>query len=87
MRALLLLVLLLGARCHPADEPEPSAPCTCESACARLREMRCAEAEPTDLGETCEDICGNAAQSRAPLPVECLATARSCSEAAQCGED
>lgn len=70
MKALLLLVTMLGACAHTLDQ--------CAAACGQGRALQCAWSQPTPGGATCETVCANASASPAPWPLACLATAQSC---------
>ena len=90
--ALTLGLLALGAQCdlRPTPEPKPAPdvfvppvlePSGCERACARLADLGCEEGKPTDAGESCADVCANAAEH---LDLECVARAQSCAEVDSC---
>lgn len=63
------LSLALLAGCPPQPPTPPPQPeldagdGTCDSACAKLRELGCAEAKPTAEGNTCEQVCLNVQSS------------------------
>jgi hypothetical protein len=89
------VVLLLAATCEPpvmdpsqdpeldASPPEQSA---CSDTCAEYERLGCEEAEPTEDGGECEDVCENAAESGWVLAKEqgCLERAQTCEEARGC---
>jgi hypothetical protein len=64
-------------------QPEvPHGPASdCASACARLRELQCSEAEPTEAGATCEQVCENFER---PSLTACVARAADCDSANLC---
>lgn len=82
MRLLVAVALALTACELPP--PQPPTVDGCAAACENLRRLGCPEGQPTDAGESCEQVCDNAQASPAPLPTACVARAASCDEAAQC---
>lgn len=68
----------------PPDPPAPPAALNCDTACAQLRLLGCAEAAPTDDGASCEMVCQNADASKSPLPVACISRAQTCAAAELC---
>lgn len=89
--ALTLALLTLGAQCDLRPTPGPSPapdvyvppvpPADCQRACARLAELGCEEAEPTDAGASCFDVCANA---RAHLDLDCVTRVATCAEVGSC---
>lgn len=67
-------------------EPLPPAPASCASMCDRMRQLGCEEGKPTDGGASCEMVCENAEQSPVPMPVACMAQARSCAQVPDCSK-
>jgi len=81
MRALIVAVALAAAHCGPPSPPAPTPTnATCADACATLERIGCEEAQPTDEGATCVEVCENAGD----LPLACLAGADSCVDAEAC---
>lgn len=88
---LTLALLTLGAQCDLRPTPGPSPapdvyappvpPADCARACNRLAELGCEEAEPTDGGASCAEVCRNAAEH---LDLVCVARAAACSEVDEC---
>lgn len=57
----------------------------CELACQRLAELGCPEAEPTDDGASCVDVCRNVQDSEAvSLEPECVAKLLRCEDLDGC---
>lgn len=88
---LTLALLALGAQCDlrptPAPSPAPDVyappvpPADCERACNRLAELGCEEAEPTDGGASCAEVCANAAEH---LDLDCVVRVATCAEVDEC---
>jgi hypothetical protein len=58
----------------------------CERACRRLAELGCSEAQPTQCGVSCVDVCENVEGSGIlSLDPECVARIHSCAEVDACG--
>lgn len=85
MRALILSVLLLAACPQPRPPQPPPGAATCETACKRLEQLGCAEAQPTPQGATCVDVCTHVQESGIlTLDLECRTRAQSCEETDRC---
>ena len=66
-----MLAAVAAAQCSPMPPPEPPPVVvieepdggwsTCASACVRLAELGCTEAQPTRKGTTCTQVCEDAA--------------------------
>lgn len=95
----MLATLLVAAQCDvkpapppplppPAPIPTPDQeepPPDCDTACRRLHAMGCPEAELTDAGATCVEVCDNVqASGTIAYPVACVSGAHSCAEAEAC---
>jgi hypothetical protein len=85
------IVILLTLACASGPNPPPSrklpdgSSATCATACARLAELACEAAAPTEDGSTCEDVCRNSlATLYSRIDVACLTRAPSCVESEQC---
>lgn len=89
---ILLLPLLLAAQCQtptptPGPDPTPVPPPagSCAVACARLRELGCEAAKPTEAGASCEAVCEYVNSSGTlQLDTGCVAAAASCEAADRC---
>jgi hypothetical protein len=79
----------------PPDPPDPAdggaggAPVVvlepCERACLRLAELGCEEAQPTDDGASCVDVCRNVEDSGAvSLDPECVVQIAQCEDVDAC---
>jgi len=73
----------------PADGGAGGAPVVvlepCERGCLRLAELGCEEAEPTDEGASCVDVCRNVEDSGAvTLEPECVAQIAQCEDVDAC---
>jgi hypothetical protein len=65
-----------------ADAGEDDA---CARACGRLAALGCPEAEPTDAGATCVEVCRNAeASGVVTLEPDCVADAATCDDIDRC---
>lgn len=97
MRWALLLVLCtlnLAMNCSPTPGPAPvPSKYTCSDAANNLASVdngTCADADgilyskPNKKGEMFVDTCNNQLAIHVPVPVTCLATAKTCTEAKQC---
>ncbi len=95
----LLVPTLLAAECQqPAPEPRPAPPpdpappppppdptVGCAEACTHLRELRCPQAQPTEAGASCEQVCANVnASGTLLLDTKCVVQASSCDAADRC---
>lgn len=72
----------------PDEDPEAllDAGAVCPAACARLRRLGCPEGAPAPGGDSCVGTCINArAKHTVDLRPECIAKARTKSEAIKCG--
>lgn len=75
----LLLVACGPTPPKPPDPPPTPGGATCETACARLRQLNCAEARPTAEGATCEQVCQNVMDSGViTWHLDCRTLAASC---------
>jgi len=94
---LVALTALLGAHCErPAPAPDPSpvpapsdagpapGPVTCDDVCTRLAALGCPEAQPTEAGASCAEVCENMIAGGVGYPLECVGRAGSCAEAERC---
>jgi hypothetical protein len=73
-----LLMALCGARCSvPVDPEEPVPAADCGTACSNLEALSCPEAEPTEDGASCAEVCANGMAERYDLG--CLGELLDCS--------
>lgn len=74
--------------CSPASappRPNDPPPATCHDACERLRALDCAEAEPTEEGASCEEVC--LASIVGLYSLECVTEIRACEQLDVCQLD
>ena len=63
----------------PTDTPN------CNSACARLNELKCEEGKPLEDGTTCETFCINTQNSGHALNPSCVMKITACDQINTCG--
>jgi hypothetical protein len=96
MKTLLILAAMSASMCQPAPAPPPKpapvvevveVPLTvCEAACATWTRLGCQEAEPTDAGDNCVELCVAIQESGViTLSPDCVADAGTCDAARECG--
>lgn len=99
LRVIVPLAVALVVGCwkpHPPDDPPPGPPpepeaagggssFTCETVCARARELRCSWVKPTAEGHTCEDVCTNIQESNiTSWNLRCRTRATTCAVMDEC---
>lgn len=89
MKTIVLFFVICACASGPNPPPSPKLPgnkiATCESSCDNLRALECPEAEPTEEGATCEDVCRNSvASGYSRIDLACLTRAPSCDLAEEC---
>jgi hypothetical protein len=95
MKRLAFLALLFAAcssaKVLPVEPPavvvfprDGGAGC-CEPACARMRESGCPEGDPSETGESCEDLCRRITAMRIDMGACCVAASRTKDELLSCG--
>lgn len=88
LSSLLFVVLLAGCVTQPGPAPLPPGGDACARACGRLRQLGCADGQPTDEGTSCETLCAHdVTEPEAQLTaayLSCLAQIRECDEELHC---
>ena len=91
MKALALLAFVVACEgCTLNPEPKPPQPATCEpatiaGACERGRKLKCAWAEPTAAGVSCEEVIAESLATGIFLvDVACVACVSTCEAEASC---
>ena len=82
----ILLLLGIAGNCQPdPSQPKPPAPHeVCMSACERLGELGCPEAEPTKKGATCVQVCVETESTGwTTMHPSCIAAAKTCEDASK----
>jgi len=76
-----------GADTEGGAGGEAARPSLCAKACRHLRELKCAEGEPTPAGKSCTSVCRNTeASGVVSLFPECALQITKCSELANCSD-
>lgn len=57
---------------------------SCDEACVHARELGCEVGQPSKTGNTCEEVCENAAAYSILFNTACVVKAQSCTEVATC---